>query len=328
MSQRWKRRAITVSATGVAALVFYGLLPALLLCSLTLDTIAPKRLARTRGLLFVGWLLTLECLGIAAATANWLYTGGGYASETFLRHNMRLQYWWCSTLTAGLKRLFSVAYEFTGSEHLEAGPLFLFIRHVSTADTLLPITEVALPHAFRTRYVLKSELQWDPCLDIVGNRLQNAFIRRGQGASEVESIRKLAQEIDPSTLIVLYPEGTRFSESRRERRLQQLRDRSDPKLGLAEQMTHTLPPHVGGPLALLEEQPHVDVVFFAHAGLEGIRTVADLFNGTLIGRSVKGHFWRVSAKDIPKESTQQQLWLFEQWLQVDEWVGKHPPSAK
>ena len=38
---------------------------------------------------------------------------------------------------------------------------------------------VAREARIRLRYVLKHELRWDPCLDIVGWRLPNAFVRRG-----------------------------------------------------------------------------------------------------------------------------------------------------
>ena len=53
-------------------------------------------------------------------------------------------------------------------------------------DTVLPVVFFALPTGVRLRYVLKRELLFDPCLDIVGQRLPNYFARRGAGATEQE----------------------------------------------------------------------------------------------------------------------------------------------
>jgi hypothetical protein len=53
------------------------------------------------------------------------------------------------------------------------------LRHASIGDTLLASALVGRPHGiFWLRYVLKRELLWDPCLDVVGNRLPHVFVDR------------------------------------------------------------------------------------------------------------------------------------------------------
>ncbi|MDC0708578.1 hypothetical protein POL68_08865 [Stigmatella sp. ncwal1] len=43
------------------------------------------------------------------------------------------------------------------------------------------------------KYVLKRELLWDPCLDVVGRRLPNVFVERSgdRGKAEIEAVATL-----------------------------------------------------------------------------------------------------------------------------------------
>ena len=67
---------------------------------------------------------------------------------------------------------------------------------VALAVVLLAAALLSRPHGVRLRYVLKRELLWDPCLDIVGHRLPNAFVRRGSRdtAGDVAAVRGLMAE--------------------------------------------------------------------------------------------------------------------------------------
>ena len=114
------------------------------------------------------------------------------------------------------------------------------------------------PVHHRLRYVLKRELLWDPCLDIVGHRLPNCFIERGAkiSAPEIERIRGLAQDLGPTDGVLIYPEGTRFTPERREAVLARIEARGDTALlERARALQNVLPPRLGGSLALLEESP-------------------------------------------------------------------------
>ena len=73
---------------------------------------------------------------------------------------------------------------------------------------------------------MKRELLWDPCLDIVGQRTRNAFVRRGSDArdKEIALLRQLATAVTERDGVLLFPEGTRFSPAKRERALAHLAD--------------------------------------------------------------------------------------------------------
>src|SRR5262249_15701126 len=145
----------------------------------------------------------------------------------FERANRWTQTVWCTALYRAAERLFSLRTHVHGAP-LPGGadppPLLIFIRHASTADTLLPVILLA-SRGYRLRYVLKRELLLDPCLDIVGNRLANHFVARGGKDTEedLRGIAALGADLGERDAVVIYPEGTRFTPGKRARILARLR---------------------------------------------------------------------------------------------------------
>jgi 1-acyl-sn-glycerol-3-phosphate acyltransferase len=199
------------------------------------------------------------------------------------------------------------------------------MRHASIGDTVLPAVLVSSRLGVRLRYVMKRELLWDPCLDIVGNRLPNCFVRRGWGdsAREIAAVRRLADDLGPGEGVFACPEGTRFTPERRRRALDRIRRRADADLvARAERLRHVLPPRLGGTMALLDAETGADVVFGVHFGFDGIRSFYDLLAGGLIDRTVEVEFWRVPAERIPKDRDARIGWLYDHWTRIDEWVAR------
>jgi len=97
----------------------------------------------------------------------------------------------------------------------------MLCRHASVADSVLSAWVISTLSAMAPRYVLKRELLWDPCLDIVGNRLPNHFLDRdaADSAVELDALRDLASSMAPADVAIIFPEGTRASEAKRERML-------------------------------------------------------------------------------------------------------------
>jgi 1-acyl-sn-glycerol-3-phosphate acyltransferase len=216
--------------------------------------------------------------------------------------------------------------EVMGQESVCRGPLFLFCRHASTLDTLLPAVFVSQPYTLRLGHVMKRELLWDPCLDIVGQRTRNAFVRRGSDApdKEIALLRQLATRVTQRDGVLLFPEGTRFSPAKRERALVHLADtRQFARLERAKRLQHVLPPHRGGALALLETRPDVDVAFLAHVGFEGTANLNDIWRGKLIGRTIRLCFWRVPSVEIPPTAEERVEWLDAQWERIDAWTSAY-----
>ena len=351
-----RARGIGIRGWGrrLAGVVLYA--SAWLLLTITAPLAAPLALAvdwrrgdgrwpTVRCLAFAIHYLTCELIGIAAACLIWLCSGSWAGlgrttspaarltglSDAYLRANFRLQCWWTRSLFRGAERIFDLRVEVSGDEHVRRGPFLLFLRHASIGDTLLPALLIADRHDLMLRYVMKRELLWDPCLDIVGNRLPNYFVQRGSGDSdrEIAAVQHLADDLGPGDGVLIYPEGTRFAASKRERILARVQGALPPRLiAIAEQLQHTLPPRLGGALGLLERAPGVDVVFCAHSGFEGSASLASMLAGALVGAQVRVAFWRVPAAQIPSERSARAEWLYQHWRRIDEWIGAGDVAAE
>jgi 1-acyl-sn-glycerol-3-phosphate acyltransferase len=326
---RWTRRAATIPAC--FALAAFGLiaLPVWLPALALHDALRRNRWSGVRsGLALLHYALG-EVLGLtASAVLTPLVRRAPALSE---RLHFRLQCWWARWLLGGAAHLFGLRITARGVEGLGGGPILLLMRHASVIDTLLPAALVSSRTGLRLRYVIKRELLWDPCLDVVGQRLPNAFVRRGGGgaAEEIARVADLARALGPHDGVLVYPEGTRFTPARREQVLARFSQSADAKhVERARALHHVLPPRLGGTLALLDAAPGVDVVFGAHVGLEALRSLANLWSGGLVGRAIELELWRVPAASIPRGREEQALWLYDQWQRVDAWVAAHLAAAE
>jgi 1-acyl-sn-glycerol-3-phosphate acyltransferase len=330
--RRWGRRAVTFPLFTVLAVAVVGALPVLLMLAFVGDLLRPRRFALSRCVLFFALYLVCETLGLVAAFGLWVASGVwlGASRARFLRWNLALQALWAPALYHGAARIFGMRTEIDGAELVRTGPVLVLIRHVSTADTVLPATFLSRPAGLALRYVLKDELLWDPCLDVVGNRLPNYFVRRGggDGTREISAIQRLMDDLGPRDGVLIYPEGTRFTPAKRARILGGLSARGDhPAHQLASGLRHVLPPRLGGTLGLLERNQGADVVFCAHAGLEPAGSFWDLLDGALVGATVRVRFWRVPYAEIPIAHADRIRWLYEYWQQIDRWVDSHVAAA-
>jgi 1-acyl-sn-glycerol-3-phosphate acyltransferase len=334
--RRWgaklKRRALTLPMLAFVGLI--GLLGAPIHLSLVfiIDAFEGewRRKPRTRALSSFLLYLACECLGVIAAGMLWLGTAGGLLCGTtrWIQANAAIQRWWTSGLFLGLGFIFDLRLVTEGLEDAANGPYLLFVRHSSIADTLLAGALVANPHRNLFRYVLKKELLSDPCLDIVGCRLPNVFVDRQakDKAFELDAIKTLTVGLTQREAVLIYPEGTRFSESKLKRAQKSLRAKGQPDLAdLSEGFTHVLPPRTSGTLALLEGAPGLDVVILEHTGFEGSASWSSFVNGDLIGNTLRIRLRRIPAEDIPTHNREQ--WLFREWQKVDEWVGQNQTQA-
>ena len=293
------------------------------------DLARRQRWTATRTLVFFVWYLGCELVGLLASLAIWLAWGPrtGADRERFLASNYDLQAWWATVLGKGAFRIFGVRLEVHDHGYdFGRRPLLVFIRHASTADTVLAAMLLCVPHGLRLRYVLKRELLWDPCLDIVGNRLPNVFVQRdsAQTEQEVQAVAALARDLRPGHGVLIYPEGTRFSRAKKARIVAKLRGEGrEAAADEAESLRHVLRPRSGGPLALLEAAPEADAIFIAHTGFEGSASFDRFFNGGLIDRTVHVGMHVVRAEDIPASPEGRRVWLMEQWRRVDDFIDAH-----
>jgi 1-acyl-sn-glycerol-3-phosphate acyltransferase len=332
VSARWGRRAVTIPLYLLLGTLSVAVLPVTIALALASDAVRRTgHLVTLRSTLGLTLYLVCEAAGILASFVLWVANAlwPRATADRVVTWNLLLQRVWARALFAGATRLFSMRAEVTGEEAVRRGPLFLFSRHASTLDTLLPAVFVTQPYTLRLGHVMKRELLWDACLDIVGQRTRNAFVRRGSGEREKEIalLRQLAKAVTERDGVLLFPEGTRFSSAKRERALAHLADTKQfARLERAKRLHYVLPPRRAGALALLETRPDVDVAFLAHVGFEGTANLNDIWSGKLIGRTIRLCFWRVPSAEIPQTAEGRVEWLDSQWERVDAWTAAHAGS--
>jgi len=321
-----RRRLVSIPVVVAASVAVWALLPLLLAASLLADLALRRRLIATRLVAFLAVYLACETAGVAAAGLLWLRwrLQPGFDRERFVEAHWPLQAWWAGTLFGAARRIFSFRVSVTGVEQAGPGPVLVFMRHASIIDTLLPAHVIAGPARLRLRYVLKSELLWDPCLDVVGHRLPNCFVERSvpDSGPEIERVAALARGLGAGEGVLIYPEGTRFTPERRKRSLDRLATRSPDLHARARALARVLPPKVGGASALLDAAPEADAVFVVHIGFEGLTRVVDLLDGSLVGRPIEVGVWRVKREAVPELPDKRIAWLFDEWARMDAWIAE------
>ena len=326
---RWMRRAISIGAYALGFALLVLLAPVVLPTLWVADRLSGGRRSLARLALFGIVFLGYELAGLLRAVALWL---AALASPRFrgeqgrLAHE-RLQRWWAEGLFRAASRCFRLTLEVEGADAATPGPVIVMMRHASLADTLLPAVLLG-GRGLRLRYVLKRELLWDPCLDVVGQRLPNAFIRRGRGESavEIDAIRALGRDLGNDEGVLIYPEGTRFTPAKRERALALLADSDRPELlARARKLVAVLPPRSAGPLALLDSAADADALLVAHTGLEGLASVADVARAGAVGRRIRVRIWRVPRALIPLDREGRLRWLYDEWARVNAFVAGQMP---
>ncbi len=307
-----RRRLLTIPLLIVVWLALIATAPLTLVLAVLVGAFRRRRFVIARLNLFAIVYTTLECVGLILAF------GIGRDAKKL----SALQTWWASTLFGVAKSLLQLDVRIHGEDAFAQGPFILLLRHTSLADSLLPAAIVTRRSGVRLRYVLKKELLVDPCLDVVGNRLPNHFIDRSQPTPEdLTAIAKLATNLGTDEGVIIYPEGTRFTEAKRTRVLERMRAKASPYFATAMGLKHTLPPRAGGVHALLNAAPDTDVVVCAHTGFEGFATLSDLLSGAMVGRTLHVAFWRVG--DAPRELEELTCWLYERWKEVDAFAASN-----
>ncbi len=268
-------------------------------------------------LLIVAWAyLTAEIVGLAAAGVHFVLSGFG-ATNNLVRWSYRLQGLWTNFMLVAVTKAFSMNLEASGLDETTPGPFILMMRHASMIDVLIPAALVAHRGGIRLRWILKRELLSDPALDIVGSRLPNHFVdRSGSNRSdELAAIRDLASDLGPDDAVMIYPEGTRFTEQKRNSSIKRMSEMHPELASRYSSLEHVLAPQPGGSLALLESG--YDVVFGTHTGLGGMASLREIWSGSLVGTTIRVRFWRVSAGDIPDDESDRLRWLVDRWVDLD-----------
>jgi 1-acyl-sn-glycerol-3-phosphate acyltransferase len=314
------RRALTIPLFLSCALVMALLTPVVVPLAAAFDTASRRRMATVRAWLMVLVFFGCESIGIVASAWLWVRHR---ESVRFLDANYHLQQWWARSLFRAGVKLFSLKVEIEGANAGDHGPVLVFSRHVSPIDNLLPAVFISDTFGVRLRWVINRSLLRDPCVDIVGNRLPNAFVANNTSDSEAEirRVKTLGRTLGDDDGVLIFPEGGLYSPQRLQKVLKRLEAHGDAELlERTRRLRGVLPPRLGGSMALLDAARGVDVVFLGHTGLENATAYANILGGGLTGRTIRIRMWRVAGADIPVSREARETWLFDQWEELDRWV--------
>jgi 1-acyl-sn-glycerol-3-phosphate acyltransferase len=317
---RLRRRVRTVPTHVLLLVVGVVLAPILFAAALLVDLIrrvaTGKPFMAVRLLAFGLLYIIVGNICLVVLLGQWVAAGFGSSSRRMREGSYRLQEWWANTLFTSVRWLFRLRVEVGGLDAVSPGPVIVLMRHASIIDTLIPNVLITRGAGIRLRYVLKKELLADPALDIAGNRLVNHFVDRGgDSRAEIRAVAALADGMTASEGVIIYPEGTRFTEARRQRLL----DGGGTTAERAKGLGRVLPPRPGGSTALLGSGH--DVVVVAHTGLEPLATIPDAWSGRIIDSRLRVAVWRHPAASVPGGRAARVEWLYERWREVDEWIA-------
>ena len=205
-------------------------------------------------------------------------------------------------------------------------PLLVCCRHAGPGDSF--VLMYALLHWYdrEPRVVLKETLAWDPMVDTLLNRVPTRFISGAPGDDSEATIGELATGLDENDAFVIFPEGGNFTQSRRRKQIDRLREKGlNAMADRAEGMRHVLAPRPGGLMAALDAAPGADVMLVAHTGLDHLLTVGDIWRELPMDKELTMRWWRVPREEIPEDREARIDWLFDWWEHIDRWVEEHQP---
>lgn len=297
----------------------------------------PRRSRPTRvAFLALAWSAG-ETAALAALFGLWIASGfgGRLDTEPYQARHYRVMRWFLDLVYRAAQRACGLRVGVTGSPGPRGDrPLIVLSRHAGPGDSLLLARHLLSVCGLRPRVVMKATLQLDPSVDIVANRVPNAFLRRRaagatsggqprQHTQHTEQIRRLAAGLHPGGALLLFPEGGNWTPSRWRRAIDRLRRRGRGDLaGRAAAMPNLLPPRAGGAFAALAACPDADVVFVAHTGLDRLVSVRDVWRSLRTDMDVRARWWLVPSADVPRAAghADQVTWLYDWWRRMDAWI--------
>jgi 1-acyl-sn-glycerol-3-phosphate acyltransferase len=338
------RRLVLAPLVVVLALAFIVLSPFLALLALVFGLAARSRPGRMRSLRLTCFALIwfiAETATLFGLLGLWIVSGfgGRLRTEPYQTRHYAVVRWFLDVMYDGAVRTYGLRLEvdepeLTPDERIArlARPIIVLSRHAGPGDSFLLIHELLSVYGRRPRVVMKSALQLDPSLDVLGNRLPNVFIQHSKvGESRfTEQIERLAAGLGPTGALVIFPEGANWTPGRWRRGIRRLEHAGRGDLAAkAKDMPNLLPPRAGGTLAAIAACPDADVIFVAHAGLDNIVSVRDVWRNFPIDQLIKARWWRVPHDAVPRTATHdaQVQWLYDWWKLIDSWITENRPGG-
>jgi 1-acyl-sn-glycerol-3-phosphate acyltransferase len=280
-------------------------------------------------------LALVTCLGLWVASGF----GGRLRTEPYQSRHYAIMRRFLDSVYRGATSTFRVRVEVEEPELTEtelaarlARPVIVLSRHAGPGDSFLLVRQLLSVYGRRPRVVMKATLQLDPGLDVVANRLPNVFIAHHKTGERlfIEQIERLASGLDQAGALVIFPEGGNWTPGRWQRgvrRLEQL-GRSD-LAARAKDMPNVLAPRTGGAFAAIAACPEADVIFVAHAGLDRLVSVRDIWRSLPMDQVIRAKWWRIEVGEVPRDADHetQTRWLYDWWERIDAWISANRPDG-
>jgi len=346
------RRLALVPLVVVIAAGLVGLTPAVALLTAVFGIIrrrtSPERVRRNRALRVVFLALTWaigETTALTVLLCLWIASGfgGRLDTEPYRTRHYAVMGWFLDLIYRAARGACGLRVDVSAppdADLLGERPVIVLSRHAGPGDSLLLVHHLLIDCERRPRVVMKATLQLDPSIDIVANRVPNAFLRRHpprteagtrvsarvsarQQDEQIRQISRLAAGLDQRGALVIFPEGGNWTPLRWRRGIDRLRRRGHNDLAKrAAAMPNLLPPRTAGAFAAIGACPDADVIFVAHTGLDRLVSVRDLWHSLLADMTVQARWWRVPAADLPRDADHetQVEWLYGWWERIDAWI--------
>lgn len=327
LPSRWVRRLVITPIVFVGASIIALASPFVHLIVAIPDLIFDRRRWRLSRLVGVGLAFSVaEVFGLFTLLTVWVGSGFGLFMQRpfWVRANNVLAGQYMALTTNAIQFFFGFRYSLE-TDALDDGPQLVFARHVGPGDVLLLMKAIFRDMGRRCHAVGAAKLQWDPFLDIAGERLQFQYVHQTPDDSQLEldKIRQLTADMGSGETLILCPEGGNFTPNRREQWIEIERSRGrEDRVEFAQSLRHTLLPKTGGVLAALEGAPDATVIFLGHAGLDDIHSLASLWRKMPLHRRVIARGWTVALEDRPPERAARVDWLFDRWRELDDWIDE------
>ena len=320
MSRSWVRRPLTVGGVLLSAILLLVFSPVWFVVASIVDLLRGRfRIPTTRLLGFALLWTWLEMAGVAASILLW-----GVGKSRDQSANYALQRWWAARLIGSLRLTCGFVINVQGASDLGGAPLVVLGRHASLGDALVSAWALGT-HAGRTpRYVLKKELSFDPCLDIVGRRLPNYFVDRTSAtiSRELDGIAALSTDLQPHDVAVIFPEGTRANDRKRASSIERMRDRDPDRASRLAELQHLLPPKPSGAQALVDGAPGADIALMWHIGFDGLDTFGRIRRRLAAGAPRAEVVFELHPRASVPSGEAVVGWLDDRWLDLDRKVAE------
>ena len=322
---RWFRLVVIMPIVYVGCLVITVLSPVLHLVLALLDLVDRKDWRFTRlGGLGIAFCVA-ELIGLTIAFVLWVSSGFGWRinSPTFQRAHNRVLGWWLELVTRALR--FFLGFEVVVRGETITGPILAFARHVGPGDMFLLARTVIQVYRRQFLAVGTSKLLWDPFFDHLVRRTPSVFLDQNPTDPEasLRELEELSRDMTDDSVMIICPEGGNWTPKRWERAIARLEERGQSdRAARAAEMTHVLPPRSAGAAAAIHARTDMTVVFIAHAGLDDLTSLRDLWRKVPLRRRVEVGYWSVPRDQIPDDRRATADWLFEEWAKVNAWIDE------